>query len=139
MVVDVIRKGVDGFDVNYGPLVVAELNGIKFAMQDWRAKQLGFKLVEVEEIPEFLTELKLVMQYAVAQIDAYVFDKADIKPLGEALSLVDTLGGHPSRVDAVYMARILMMWERGVVASEQRGIDHFYSNLTEAEIEGGQF
>lgn len=133
-----IRKGADGFELNFGPLVVAELNGIRFAIQDWRAKQLGLTFVE-EEIPEFFDDLKLEMQYAVAQISAFPFSKADIKPLGKALSELDALGGTPERVDVHHKARILMMWKQGEVISEQKAIDHFYSGMTEEEIEHSRF
>lgn len=137
MVDSIIRKGADGFELNFGPLVVVELDGIKFAMEDWRAKQLALVYSE-EEIPEFLTELKLTMQYPRAQISAFVFSKADIKPLGAALSMVDTLG-YPDTVDAGMCARILMMWARGEVVRAQVTLDHFYSNLTEEEIEASRF
>lgn len=134
-----IRKGADGFELNFGTLVVAELNGVQFAIEDWRAKQLGLKFAEEGEIPEFFDDLKLVMQYAVAQIYVYPFNKADIKPLGKALSELDGLGGLPERVDVQHSARILMMWKQGAVFSEQKTIDEFYSDMTEEEIERSRF
>lgn len=138
MVKDIIRMHDSGIELNFGPLVVVEHGGIKFAMEDWRAEQLGFKVLE-EEVPEFFTELKLIMQYAIAQISVYVFTKEDIRPLGKALSLVSTLGGCPNRVDVQYRARILMMWERGAVTKEAVTLDHYYDDLSEEEIEAARF
>lgn len=136
---NVIRKGADGFELNFGPLVVAELDGVQFAIEDWRAKQLGLKIIEVEEIPEFFDDLKLVMQYAVAQVNVFPFNKADIKPLGKVLSTLTGLGDVPNRVDVSHRARILMMWEKGVVLNGPVAIDFFYSGLTEEEIERSRF
>ena len=142
MVNDIIRKGVDGFELNFGPLVIVEVAGVRAAVQDWRAKQLGLTIVEQaegEELPEFLDDLKLVMQYAIAQIDVYPFDRADVKTLGKALSEIDTLGDYPNRVDVSYMSRILMMWEQGTAIGEPRAIEDFYDGLTVEQIERGRF
>jgi len=138
MVTTVIRKNADGFDVNFGNLVICEVAGIRCAMEDWRAKQLSVTVVDEEEIPEFFDDLKLVMQFAVAQIYVYPFDKADIKPLGKALSELKALG-NVERVDVQHNARALMMWKQGAVFSEQKTIDHFYCDMTEAEIERSRF
>lgn len=139
MAESLIRKGADGFELNFGPLVVAEFNGIQFAIEDWRAKEQGFKIIEVEEIPAFFDDLKIVMQYAVAQIYIYPFNKADIKPLGKALSAHAGSKRAPNRVDVVYLSRILMMWENGNAVGEQHSIDHFYSEMSEEEIERSRF
>ena len=138
MVNTVIRKNADGFDVNFGNLVVCEVAGIRCTMEDWRAKQLCVTVVDEEVIPEFFDDLKLVMQFAAAQIYVYPFNKADIKPLGKALSELTTLG-NVERVDVQHNARALMMWKQGVVFSEQKTIDHFYSEMTEEEIERSRF
>lgn len=142
MAKNVIRKGVDGFEIDFGPLVIVEVAGVRAAAQDWRAKQLSLTIIEQaegEEFPEFLVDLKLVMQYAIAQIDVYPFDRADTKALGKALSEIDALGDYPNRVDVSYMSRILMMWERGGAVGEQHTIEHFYDGLTAEQIERGRF
>lgn len=134
----VIRKNVDGFDVDFGTLVIAELAGIKFATEDWRATQLDLSFVETEEpedIPAFLDDLKVVINWGNTQIYVYPFNKADIKPLGLAFS-----AHRPDcRIDVQHRARILMMWEGGGVTCEQRTIDEFYLDMTPEEIERSRF
>lgn len=131
---NVIRKNADGVEVNFGPLVVAELDGIKFVLEDWRAQQLGVGYEEGVEIPPFLDDLKIVVNWRNTQIFVYPLKKEDIRVLGRALS---TLGSF--RIDAEYYSRILMMWEDGCVTSEHKTIDHFYSGMTEEQIERSRF
>lgn len=139
---DVIRKGAGGFEMNFGPLVIVEVAGVRAVTQDWRAKQLGLTIVEQaegEEIPEFLDDLPLTMQYAIAEITVYPFEKADIKVLGKALSELGGLGDVPNRVGVTHRARILMTWENGVQVGEQYTLDHFYDGLSAEEIERSRF
>ncbi|HHZ7224964.1 TPA: hypothetical protein ACWLXL_004392 [Pseudomonas aeruginosa] len=139
---DVIRKSADGFELNFGPLVIVEVAGFRAATQDWRAKQLGLAIVEQaeeEEIPEFLDDLPLIMKYAIAEITVYPFEKADIKVLGKALSELDGLGDVPNRVVVEHHARVLMTWENGAQVGEQYTLDHFYDGLSAEEIERSRF
>lgn len=133
-----IRMAACGFELNFGTIVVGELDGIKFAIEDWRAEPMGIKYEESEEIPAFFDDLKLVVHWgASAQVYIYPFNKEDIKPLGLALS---KLCNDPvCRVDVSHKARILMMWEDGKVLHEQKTIDHFYDGMSKEEIEYSRF
>jgi len=134
----VIRKGVVGFELNYGPLVVCEVAGIKCAMEDWRAEQLKVTVLDTEEIPEFLLHMKLVMQFAVAQIYVYLFDTAGIRALGKALSELTTLGV-VERVSCNHSSRMLATWVNGQLTSDPVTIDHFYLDQTDEQIEASRF
>ncbi|MNM08984.1 hypothetical protein D3C81_190640 [compost metagenome] len=133
-----IRMASCGFELNFGTVVVGELDGIKFVIEDWRAEPMGIKYEEPEEIPAFIDDLKLVVHWgASAQVYVFPFNKEDIKPLGVALS---KLCSDPvCRVNVSHHSRNLMAWENGEVVWEQRTIDHFYSGMTEAEIERSRF
>lgn len=132
----VIQKNEDGFDVNYGTLVLVELAGVYVTLEDWRAEQLGLTYTVVDKVPEFVKGIKLSLDYhGNHQIYVHVFHKGDIKQVGWALSLIKD----GFRVSVYCSARTLMAWENGVVVSEQRPLSDFYSGLTPAEIEASSF
>jgi len=134
MVDSVIRKNVDGIEVDFGPLVIAELDGVRFAIEDWRAKMLQFAYVE-GDIPDFYDDLKLVINFGQAQVYVYVFNKEDLRTLGMAFSKLHRV----VRVDVVHKSRNLMMWVEGVVVSQSVTIDKFYAGCTPEEIEHSRF
>lgn len=133
----VIRKNQDGIDVNYGTLVLAELEGIQFLVEDWKLDQvkIPYTRVALEDVPAFLAYHKLDVKYTDrADLIAHVLKKEDIRPLGQALS------GHLNCwVGANVGSRWLMTWSKGSVASEYRDIDQFYSGMTNADIEIARF
>jgi hypothetical protein len=131
----VIRKGQDGFEINFGQLVIAELDGTIFAIDEMYAKIHGISFTVVEEIPEFVFTPTLWIQRSSSQAIVHVFDKKDLGPLGVALSGIDKV----DRVDANHKARILQIWKNGEAFSERKTIDEFYLDMTPEEIEASRF
>lgn len=132
-----IRKNKDGIDVNYGTLVLAELEGIQFLVEDWKLDQIHipYTRVALADVPEFLVTHALDVRYTDrADLIAHVLKKEDIRPLGKALS---------AKVNCWVGARVgsrwLMTWFKGGVANEFRDIDQFYSGMTNQDIEAARF
>lgn len=132
---DVIQVCEEGFELNYGPLVVVEIEGTMVAMQDWRATQLGLSYKTPMFFPEFYKALRLDVSEGNAQIEVYVFKKEDLKAVGLALSKI-----RPTvRVSVLCCARLLMVWQNGEVVSEQKPLSHFYDGLTPEQITASTF
>jgi len=130
-----IRMAACGFELNFGNIVIGKMGDVRFALEDWRAEQLGVECEEAEEIPQFFDDLKLVVDMGGAQIYVYPFKKEDIKPLGQMLSSL-----YPCYFVSVdHKSRMLMAWDRGEVVHEQKTIDHFYDGMSEEEIEYSRF
>ena len=132
---DVIQVGEEGFELNYGPLVVVEIEGTMVAMEDWRATQLGLSYKTPESFPEFYKALHLDVSEGNAQIAVYVFNKEDLKAVGPALSKIRPT----ARVSVYCCARLLMVWQNGEVVSEQKPLSHFYDGLTPEQITASTF
>lgn len=126
----VIQKDENGFDINYGPLVLVEIAGVTVTLEEWRAEQLGLTFT-VGEIGDFVKGIRLDIRFGNGSIGVYVFRKEDLKTVGMALSLIKD--GY--RVAVHSHARNLMVWENGVVVSEQLPLEHFYIELTPEQIE----
>jgi hypothetical protein len=122
---DIIRN-----DVNYGNLVVVELAGKQFLIQDRYAEMLKLPIVEAEEIPEFNPELtiRVLFPNGVTQAWAYVQANPDVRVIAIALSKHT---GFDVRVCGY--ARILAIYVDGKLTSENK-ITEFYSNLTPQDI-----
>jgi len=57
-----IRKGEDGFELNYGRQVMGELDGIKFCSEDWYMDMFNLPYTVVEEVPEFLLDFTVAVE-----------------------------------------------------------------------------
>ena len=129
---NVIRDGI-----NYGQLVIIELDGVRFATDLFYSKRLGLQVVAVDgEIPQFNTELTVdvVFPNSGQKADHYVFDNADVRKVAIVLSL------HTGNdVQVASSARILATYRGGQLVGEIRSLDSFYSGLTQAEIDASTF
>lgn len=139
-----IRKGRDGFELNWGTLVVGTVNGVHCISEDWRFEQLGYPFTVPEpdpeteivpEVPEFNLDIKVMINNNTVQIDFFVMSKDDIKPLAASLAK------HPlvERVDVCCSNVILQMWKKGEPTGEPRTLDHWYDGLTAEQIEASRF
>jgi hypothetical protein len=132
-----IRNDESGLGVNYGTLVLAEIDGRQFLVEDWKLDQVKIPYTRLppEDIPEFLFSHKLDVKYTDrADFIAHVMKKEDMRPLGLALSaqLNCWVGGNAR-------GRWLMTWDKGVVASDYRPIDQFYLGMTQQDIDASAF
>lgn len=128
-----IRKGRDGFELNYGRQVMGELEGIKFCSEDWYMDMFGLPYT-VEEIPEFLVDFDIGIEVGHDKKMIHVFRKEDLGPLAAAISKLRSCWagvGHRNRW--------LQTWENGEVVNPRVTIDEFYSGLTQEEIEASNF
>lgn len=139
MAKNVTRKNADGIEVNFGDLVVCDIAGTKCVMEDWRATLLNATVLKEEIVCDFLDDLKLVVQFITAQVYVYPLNKADIRPLGKALSALDIPNAHINRVDVVHKGCMLLVFEDGMECCGQRTIDSFYDGMSEEEIERSRF
>lgn len=132
-----IRDNKDGVGVNYGTLVLAELNGIQFLVEDWKLDQvkIPYTRLPLEEIPVFLLTHKLDVKYTDrADFIAHVMKKEDIRPLAKALSAQLNCW-----VGASVGARWLMTWSKGTVVNDYQPIDQFYLGMTNKEVADAAF
>lgn len=130
-----IRKGIDGFELNYGRQVMGELYGIRFCAEDWYMDMFGLPYVVVEEVPEFLLDFHLDVEMGNDRKTVHVFSKEDIAPLALAFSR----HGGGRWVGVAHHARWLQTWRNGEVENPHNTIDHFYIEMTPAEIEHSRF
>jgi len=134
----VIRANEDGIDVNYGPLVAGNLNGLPFITEDWRMDQLGLPYVIMDNVPEFLLDFVLDVELSEKsgnKFSVFPLEKEDIAQLGVALSKV--AGGR--WVGARHKSRWLQTWRNGVVENAHQTIDAFYLDMTPEQIERSKF
>ena len=128
---NIIRGGI-----NYGELVINELEGVKFATEAFYTAMLGLPVVEFVEIPEFNTHLHIstLSQPGHRETLHYVFDNADVRHICETLSKKTGL-----LVRVYSHARILASYRDGELLGDIRTLDSFYSNLTPEEIAATTF
>ena len=130
-----IRKGIDGFDINYGCQVMGELDGIKFCTEDWYMDMLGLPYTVVEEVPEFLLDLRVDVEIGNDRKMMHVFSKEDLRPLALAFSKHD--GGR--WVGVGMLSRWLETYRNGEIENAHQTIDAFYSDMSPEEIERSRF
>ncbi len=128
---NIIRGGI-----NYGELVVNELEGARFATESFYAAMLGLPVVDFEEIPEFNIHLHIstLSQPGHRETLHYVFDNADVRRICEALSKKTGL-----LVRVYSHARILASYRAGELLGDIRTLDSFYSGLSQEEIVASTF
>ncbi len=124
-------------EVNYGPLCVYVLEGIRFLADPRFGELAHYADLEIQEIPEFeagpVLKVALIPSNTMYEAYVYVFDKKDIRPLAEALSV-----RHRCSVSVSIFARILARWENGEKKSERK-LEDFYSGLSAEDIEKATF
>jgi hypothetical protein len=129
---NVIRNGI-----NFGGLVIAELDGVRFAIDVCYADSLALTYTAPDgEFPAFNTELhiSIVFPKTGQSIYNYAFDNADVRKIAIALSLFT---GNDIRV--VSAARFLATYNEGKLIGEIRPLASFYSGLTEDQIAASTF
>lgn len=134
----VIRPNEDGIDVNYGPLVAGNLDGIPFVAEDWYLDMLKLPYVIMDKIPEFLLDFKLDVELSVEsgrKIIVHILDKADIRQLAVAFSKV----GGGRWVGVHHKCRWLETFENGHVVNGHQTIDEFYTGMTAEQIEHSKY
>lgn len=130
----IIRKNIEGFEINYGELKEIVIGGIQCYMDEFHAKKLGFEITD-GDVGEFLTDI----QVTVSQEEGFweyhllVKDKADLKKIAMEVN-TKTLNGNPLIGSICAKARVLYRCKNGKVVSE-RSLESFYSDLTETEKE----
>lgn len=130
-----IRKGEDGFELNYGRQVMGELDGIKFCAEDWYMDMFKLPYTVVEEVPEFLLDFTLDVEMGNDRKAVHAFSKEDLRPLAVAFSKLN--GGR--WVGVRHKVRWLETYRNGHVENGHQTIDAFYTEMTEAEIERSKF
>lgn len=123
-------------DINYCNLSVYEFAGIRFVSRTENAGDLGLEPIEVEEIPQFVTHLRITVSCRTefSCRDIYVLDKKDIRPLCKAY------GSNTRRLMRVVgAARILGSWSNGEPLSVVRTLDYYYENESKENIEHYSF
>lgn len=123
-------------DINYCNLSVYEFAGIRFVSRTENAGDLGLEPIEVEEIPQFVTHLRITVSCRTefSCRDIYVLDKKDIRPLCRAY------GFNTRRLmQVVGAARILGEWLPSGELFKTRLLDEFYDNISKEEIEHYRF
>jgi hypothetical protein len=130
-----IRKGEDGFELNYGRQVMAELDGIKFCSEDWYLKMFGIPFTVVEEVPEFLLDFRVDVELGNDKKIMHVFSKEDLRPLAIAFSKHN--GGR--WVGVSHKSRWLETYSNGQVKNPHQTIDAFYLDMTPEQIEHSKF
>ena len=128
---NVIRNGI-----NYGNLVINELDGIRFATDAFYAEMLDLLSYDADVIPEFNLQLHIcvILSSSGRQSSHYVFNNTDVRKLAAALS---RHSGLTVRVES--HARILAVYKNGELDGEIRSLDSFYSNLTQEQIVSSTF
>lgn len=134
----VIRANEDGIDVNYGPLVAGNLNGLPFIAEDWYLDMLKLPYVVMDTIPPFLFDYRLDVELSETsgrKITIHVLDMADIAQLGLEFSKV----GGGRWVGAGPGGCWLQTWRNGAVENPHQTIDKFYIGMTQEQIERSKF
>lgn len=123
-------------EINYCNLSVYEFNGIRFVARTESATELRLEPIEVEEIPQFVTHLRIAVasNFAMNWVDIYVLDKKDIRPLCEMYSSIMN-----RRIRVLGSARILGEWLPSGELFKTRLLDEFYDNISKEEIEHYRF
>jgi len=109
----------------FGELSLFELQGMRFVARPTSGLALNFKPIDIDVL---VLSVDKQSNMLLDEHDLYVLDKADLKPLGNRLSLnypIVSIGG---------MARLLSFWEQGAV-TKHRTLDEFYTNITSEERE----
>ncbi len=122
---------VDDYNgVFFGKLSLFELQGMRFVAYSTSAAALNLNPIDIEELPDFITHLVMSVNKKSNALfgnhDLYVVNKADLKPLGDCLSLDYSIVSIEGR------ARVLSFWEKGT-AVKHRTLDEFYTNITPEE------
>jgi hypothetical protein len=123
-------------EINYGNLSVFEFAGIRFVARSESASDLGLTPIEVEEIPQLVTHLRIDISSRIEYNwhSIYVLDKKDIIPLCKAYS-----GTTRRRMRVLGAARILGDWTNGEALVTVRTLDHYYENESKENIEHFSF
>lgn len=130
-----IRKGEDGFELNYGRQVIGELEGITFCTEDWYMDMFNLPYTVVEEVPEFLLDFAVDVELGNDRKKMHVFRKEDLRSLALAFSRLN--GGR--WVGVGHKARWLETYRNGSVENAHQTIDAFYSGITAEQIERSKF
>ena len=128
---DVIRNGI-----NYGNLVINELDGVQFATDAFYAEMLDLLSIDTDVIPEFNLQLHIstILTTTGRESLHYVFNNADVRKVAVALSR------HSGLTVRVYShARILAVYKNGELEGDIRPLASFYSNLTQEQIAASTF
>lgn len=123
-------------EINYGNLSVFEFAGIRFAARSESASDLGLTPVEVEEIPQLVTHLRIDISSRIESNwhSIYVLDKKDIRPLCKAYSSIMR-----RRMRVLGTARIFADWQNGEPLFNIRTLDYYYKDESNEEIEKYSF
>ena len=130
-----IRKGSEGFELNYGRQVMAELDGIKFCSEDWYLEMFKLPYTVVEEVPEFLLDFTVDVEIGNDRKPMHVFSKEDLRPLALAFSKLN--GGR--WVGVCHKVRWLETYRNGHIENAHQTIDEFYLDMTPEQIEHSRF
>ena len=130
-----IRKGEEGFELNYGRQVMAELEGIKFCSEDWYLEMFKLPYTVVEEIPEFLLDFTVDVELGHDKKPMHVFSKEDLRPLALAFSKLN----EGRWVGVRHKVRWLETYRNGRVENPHQTIDEFYLEMTPEQIERSRF
>lgn len=132
-----IRNGL-----NYGDVVLCELNGVLFVAKEYDAMKFDFKVIHESsmlphgEVPEFAHELAIHLTYEGRLNDytVYAVNKSSIRALCSYLS--EKL---ECRAAVTSYARVLGAWENGKVALQPRKLSHYYSDVPQEQDEACSF
>ena len=130
-----IRKGEDGFELNYGRQVIGELDGITFCTEDWYMDMFNLPYTIVEEVPEFLLDFTVDVELGNDRKPVHVFRKEDLRALALAFSRLN--GGR--WVGVRHKSRWLETYRKGDVENAHLAIDAFYSGMSAEQIERSKF
>jgi hypothetical protein len=130
-----IRKGEEGFELNYGKQVMGELDGIKFCAEQWYMELFQLPYTVVEEVPVFLLDFHVDVEMGNDRKIFHAFAKEDLRPLAIAFSKLN--GGRWAGVS--HKVRWLETYRNGHVENAHQTIDEFYLDMTPEQIEHSKF
>jgi len=121
---------------NYRNFSVFEFAGIRFVAYAKIADELDLEPIEVDEIPQFITHLRIAInsKSQLVWYDIYVLNKDDIRSLCEKYSRV-----MKRKVRVLGASRILGNWRNGEPVFNVRTLDYYYENESKENIEHYSF
>ena len=123
-------------EINYGNLSVYEFAGIRFVASVESASDLALEPIEVDEIPQFITHLRIAVSYRTefSGHHLYVLDKKDIRLLCKVFG-----SNLRRRMLVIGGARILPRHHNGKEVAVTRTLVYYYENEPKENIEHYSF